>query len=149
MKKIVPFLPLLFVFLMFSCGLPCVRVTGPNDIAYTEISEPDCASPYYTVNECQYLINSALDFDQVCPGGTAPASWNFTNKTYIIVTAGHTAKAPYLAGVGTDPGNANQVLITIGLPCNTGMVNQSYEIETWTLELAKTTKTLRVAKVNE
>jgi hypothetical protein len=131
-----------------SCGLLCVTVTGPNDIPYTIITDPACSSSYCP-DKGGHLINSASDFDAFCPGGTVPAAWDFVNKTYMVICTGDTAHTPYLAGVGTDPADANQILVTIGMPCSRGMEIQVYVYKTFTLEIAKTGKTLKVSEISE
>jgi hypothetical protein len=134
--------------LMLSCTPVCVEVTGPNDISYTLIDRPGCLSEFCSPPIGQ-LINSASDFDTLCPGGTVPAAWDFVNKSYIVVCTGHTASAPYLAGVGNDPSDPDQIIVTIGLPCLIGAVPAVYVFKTFTLEIAKTAKTLKVVEKDE
>jgi hypothetical protein len=135
-------------FLLLSCIPVCVQVTGPNDVPYSILTDPACSSDYCALNG-GHLINSALDFDAFCPGGTVPSAWDFVNKSYIVVCTGHTASAPYLAGVGNDPADPNQIIVTIGLPCLIGAVPAIYAYKTFTLEIAKTAKTLKVVEKDE
>jgi hypothetical protein len=148
MKKSFLLICLVPVLLAVSCASDCVKVTGPNDIPYTIIADPACFSCGNGNTIGGHLINSAPDFDLLCPGGAVPASWDFVNRTYIVVCSANVSQA-YLAGVGTDPADPNQILVTLGLPCSHGMVPAMIELKTFTLELAKTAKTLSVVTKDE
>lgn len=144
-------MPALFLaaFFLSSCGLPCARISGPNDISYSLIENAPCSIMYESMPPGGIVINSTSDFDAMCPGSTVPASWNFTTNTYLVINAAHTASEPYLAGVGNDPSDANGILVTVGLPCNRGIVLQVIVFRTFTLEISKTSKTLRVEAKDE
>lgn len=132
----------------FSCQIKCDKVTGPNDISYTEISTPDCSSSI--AYNATYLINSASDFNAMCPGSITPTAWDFTNKTYFVFGIGYGDTTPYIAGVGTNPSDSTKIIVTIGIPCNTTGISLDEEsIKAYTLELAKTTQTYTVVVKNE
>lgn len=146
MKSIIIFSLFFLIFIQFSCVRKCKPITGPEEIDYKILSNPSCFEKYEEISK---LINSEDDYKTLCPGEVPSALWDFENKTYIIITACNTAKEPYLAGIGNDPTNNNQILVTIGLPCNYGATPAILVCKTFTIEIFKTSKTLRVDIKNE
>ncbi len=137
-KNLLLFAAAALILAFNACQKQCTKVTGPNDISYNSVSPPDCTTGTFTVN-------SLADFDVYCPGGTTPTSWDFINKTYFIIDEYIGGTGAYLAGVGNDPSNSNNIIVTLGQPCSkSGAVPAMAEQILLGIEVAKTTKNFTV-----
>jgi len=137
MKNLVLFFFAILIFAFNACQKQCIRVTGPDDISYASVSPPDCTIGTFTVN-------SIADFDIYCPGGTAPTSWDFINKTYFIINEFFGGTGLYVAGVGNDPSNNNIIIVTLGHLCAHGPIPADVQKYIFGLETNKTTKEFTV-----
>jgi hypothetical protein len=142
MKNLILLFFAVLIFAFNACQKQCVRVTGPNDVSYATVSPPDCTTGTFTVN-------SIADFDIYCPGGTTPASWDFTNKTYFIINGYFGGTTPYLAGVGNDPSDGSTIIVTLGHPCANGPIPAIPVHEIFGIEVAKTAKSFVVVQKDE
>jgi hypothetical protein len=138
-------LALILVLALCGCKKQCYKVTGANDVSYKSVDTPACSNSSYVT--C--TVNTAGDLNSCCPGGALPTDWNLTDNTYLLIDGYFAGIPPYLAGVGNDPSDPNNIIVTLGHPCSDGPMPQGLEHVVMGIEIAKTTKGFTVVQVNE
>jgi hypothetical protein len=138
-------LALILLLALCGCKKQCYKVTVPNDVSYKVVDTPACSN----VSNVTCTVNTSGDLNSCCPGGALPADWNLTNNTYLLIDGYMAGTTPYLAGVGNDPADPNNIIVTMGHPCSDGPMPTDLVHVVMGIEIAKTTRGFTVVQVNE